>query len=624
MELKQLTEEQIRTMTLQQKDEWWLKNIYQKNMRQLTLRSALTGALLGSVLSLTNLYIGIRTGWTLGVGITSVIMSFAAFKIFSKMKLGDEMSILENNAMQSIATSAGYMTSPLVSSMAGYMMITGQLIPQWQVYCWTVVLGILGALFAFPLKKRAINDEQLPFPEGYAAGVVLHNLHNSDGNDGLLKAKFLGVSALVASCIEFIRNEFIMKKIGLAFAQLPEHWDDFIYRFATPKILGTPLKDLTIKFDTSIIMMGSGALMSMRVSLSMLLGGILNYFFLAPMMIQKGVIQGVGFKNISIWALWGGAAMMTTASIYSFLSAPSTIDSFKNLFKPKKHKSTKVDILKDIELPPMVSIIGVPVFAVIITIMGHEFFGIEYWLGALAVPLVFLFSIMAVKSTGLTAVTPGSAIAKMTQVVYSILSPGNATTNMITAGIASEVSLSASNLLMDIKPAYMLGGKPRHQAMGHVIGIFVGGIVSIPVFYLMFHGDISLFSSEKFPMPSATVWKAVAVLLSKGLSSLHPTSQIAVLVGAVSGILFEIFSQRSKGKFPISPVAFGIAFVLQFNDILSFFIGSSVFYLLEKKPENLRSKLYQDFVENRESIAAGIIAGGSIIGIILLIAETTL
>ena len=59
---------------------------------------------LGGVLSLTNLYVGIRTGWTLGVGITSVILSFALFKVLLQLGLGREMTILENNAMQSIAT----------------------------------------------------------------------------------------------------------------------------------------------------------------------------------------------------------------------------------------------------------------------------------------------------------------------------------------------------------------------------------------------------------------------------------------------------------------------------------------------------------------------------------------
>src|SRR5579885_444103 len=112
MAIKELTHEQIHSMTLEEKDRWWLENVYKGDMPQLTLRSAVTGMALGGILCLTNLYVGIRTGWTLGVGITSVILSFAMFKMLAKLNLGHEMTVLENNAMQSIATSAGYMTGP--------------------------------------------------------------------------------------------------------------------------------------------------------------------------------------------------------------------------------------------------------------------------------------------------------------------------------------------------------------------------------------------------------------------------------------------------------------------------------------------------------------------------------
>ncbi|HLD45987.1 MAG TPA: OPT family oligopeptide transporter, partial [bacterium] len=73
--MKQLTPEQIRTMTLEEKDQWWLENVWRGDMPQLTLRSALTGMVLAAVLSLVNLYICIMTGWNVGVGIISVIIS---------------------------------------------------------------------------------------------------------------------------------------------------------------------------------------------------------------------------------------------------------------------------------------------------------------------------------------------------------------------------------------------------------------------------------------------------------------------------------------------------------------------------------------------------------------------
>jgi OPT family oligopeptide transporter len=619
MPIHELSDEQVRTMTLIEKDEWWLKNVYKGHMPQLNLRSALTGMILGGVLSLTNLYIGIKTGWTLGVGISSVILSFALFKLLSKLKIGNEMTILENNAMQSIATSAGYMTAPLMASMPAYMMVTGHVVPMWQTFWWIIVLSLLGVLFAFPLKKRFINDEQMPFPEGRASGIVLDNLH-ADTGDGMFKAKLLMWGAGLSALIEIMRNDAVMSGAKLGFLSLPEYWDNFIYKFATPKILGTPLKDLTIQMDSSIVLMGTGGLMNMKTAMSLLLGAFVNYFLLAPVMIQNGAIAGVGFKNITMWSLWCGASMMTTASLYSFFAKPKVIlEAFRALFAKKTAKNR--DVLKDIELPMWIFVVGIPIIGAITVYLGHVWFGVHFWLGIIAIPLVFVFTLIAVTSTGLTAITPGSALGKLTQITYSILAPGNISTNLMTAGITSEVSLNASNLLMDIKPAYMLGGKPRHQALGHVLGIFAGALVTVPVFYAIFHGDISLFTSDKLPLPSAAIWKGVAEVLTKGLSSLHPTAQIAVLIGGLVGIACEFFSKRTQGRFPFSGVGLGLAFVLRFTDSLAMAIGALIFWVCRQKIKDKKSVGYRAFVENQETLCAGVIAGGSIIGIILIVLE---
>ncbi len=46
-------------------------------------------------------------------------------------------------------------------------------------------------LFAFPLQRRFINDEQHPFPEGTRRRIVMDALHTGDAASGLLKAKLL-------------------------------------------------------------------------------------------------------------------------------------------------------------------------------------------------------------------------------------------------------------------------------------------------------------------------------------------------------------------------------------------------------------------------------------------------
>jgi OPT family oligopeptide transporter len=626
MSIQELSPDQVREMSLEEKDQWWLKNVYKGDMPQLNIRSALTGMLLGGILSLTNLYIGIKTGWTLGVGVSSVILSFAIFRLLSKLKLGNEMTILENNAMQSIATSAGYMTAPMMASMPAYMMVTGRVVPMWQTFWWNVALSLLGVLFAFPLKKRFINDEQLPFPEGYAAAVVLDNLHaegQGGQNQGVFKAKLLFGGMGLSALIETLRNSTVMNAMRLKFLELPEYWDGFIYKFFTPKILGTPLNALTIQWETSIVMVGTGGLMSMKTAMSILLGGFVNYFVLAPWLIHVGVIPEAKFKAITMWSLWGGAAMMTTSSLYSFFAKPQIIlEAFKKPFAKKENR--KVDALADIELPMKIFVIGIPVVGAITVWMGHAWFGIHWWLGLIAVPLVFVFTLIAVTSTGLTAITPGGALGKLTQITFSLLAPGNVPTNLMTAGITSEVSLNASNLLMDIKPGYMLGGKPRHQAIGHVLGIFAGGLVAVPVFYQLFHGDISRFTSDAMPLPGASIWKGVAEVLTQGLHALHPTAQIAALVGAILGIVFEVLNQRMKGKFPLTGVGLGLGFVLRFSDSWLMALGTLFFWICGKRFKDQSSFGYRAFVDNQETVAAGVIAGGSIIGIILMLVESAL
>ena len=313
--------------------------------------------------------------------------------------------------------------------------------------------------------------------------------------------------------------------------------------------------------------------------------------------------------------------MMTTASLYSFFAKPKVFIEAFHLVTGKR-KPKKKDVLHDIELPMWISIVGIPIVGCITVYMGHAWFEVNYWLGLLAIPLVFVFTLIAVTSTGLTAVTPGGALGKLTQITYSIVAPGNIPTNLMTAGITSEVSLNASNLLMDIKPGYMLGGKPRHQAIGHVLGIFAGAAVAVPVFYALFHNDISVFTSDKMPLPGAQIWKAVSEVLAKGLHTLHPTAQIAVAIGAALGILFEFLGKRTRGRFPISPVGFGLAFVLQFPDSLAMALGALLFWVCNKLMTDKKSISYRAFVDNQETLCAGVIAGGSIIGIILIMLET--
>lgn len=630
MAIKSLGEKEVREWTLEQKDRWWFENVWKGDMPQLTLRSALTGMILGGILSLTNLYVGAKTGWTLGVGITSVILAFAAFKVLSQFGIGREITLLENNCMQSIATAAGYMTSPMISSLAAYMLVTNKPLPMWTTMTWITAIAILGVLFAFPLKRRFINDEQHPFPEGRAAGIVMDALHSGDAKDGILKAKILVVTGAFSALVKIMSSHPIMEKIKLGFLTIPEYLDEWIYKLWTLKIGGIDLRQLTVRLDSDIVMMAAGGLMGIRTGVSLLVGAVLNYCIIVPIMIHKGDIVGktladgtvqYGFKSITMWALWGGVAMMTTSSLFAFFSKPQVfVSAFRGLFK--KSPDTNGDVLKNIELPMSVFVIGIPVVGGIVVYLAHAFFNVSIILGIIALPLIFIFTLIAVNSTALTSITPIGAMGKLTQLVFGVLAPGNITTNLATAGITAEVAGNAANLLMDIKPGYMLGGKPRHQAIGHVLGIIAGALVSVPIFYLVFlHKGPENLISEQYPMPAATIWKAVAEVLTQGISKLPVSAQWAALIGGILGIALEAAKVATKGRFWLSGVGIGLATVIPFNTCFAMFLGSFIFWVAAKKWEGTKKTMETIFVQNMEPICAGIIAGGALMGIAVIIIE---
>ena len=361
--------------------------------------------------------------------------------------------------------------------------------------------------------------------------------------------------------------------------------------------------------------------MGIRTASSLLFSATLNYFVLAPIMIHDGVIPKATFKAITSWSLWCGAAMMTTSSLWAFLGKPQIIvQAFSGMFSRSRARGT-ADALADIELPTRVFVLGIPIVGAAVIAAAHFFFGVHIALGVLAIPLVFVFTLIAVTSTGLTSITPVGAVAKMTQLTFSVVARGNAATNIMTAGITADVTGNASNLLMDIKPGYMLGAKPRQQAMGHVLGIIAGSLVAVPIFYSFFRGNISVFTSEQMPMPAAQIWRSVAELLTHGFSTLHYSARIAMAIGAVVGLVIEIVNQRMRGRFPLSGVALGLGFVIRFSDVLAMAIGAGIFWLAARRSRRPDSLTHRVFVDNQETVAAGIIAGGSIAGVALMLLE---
>jgi len=643
--IQQLTEEQVRTWPRDQKDRWWLENVFRGDMPQLTLRSAVTGFLLGGVLSATALYIAGKTGITIGVGLTSVILAFAIYRGLNQIGFAQDFTILENNATQSVATAAGYMVSPLISSLAAYMLVTGKVIPAWHMIAWMVVVAIMGVLLAFPLKRRFINDEQLPFPEGRAAGVVLDALYTGAAGAGMFKARLLALTAAIAATWQLLVSDGWMKLLQFKllamdkWAGMKEPWtiherlDSYYYAASSyvPRIMGTDIRQLGLRLTFDIAMLGVGGLMGVAVATSCLLGAFINFVVLAPIMIQAGDIvvrvaadgKAVPISRIEIvnqWSLWWGVTMMVVGSIVSLVGRPEIIMSAFRRRAPGEKRGH--DVLKHIELPLWVSAVGVPIFAVLGAWVSNHFFGVPWLLAFISLPLIFVLAVICANSMALTSWTPTGALSKVTQFTMGAIDRTNPASNLIPAGMTGEISANASNLLSDIKPGYMLGAKPRQQAVGHVIGVLSGAVFCVPLFFLLFlppdaNGVRSTASivSDQFGQPAALQWKGVAELIQKGLSALPHSAIVSMVVAAVAATAIEAAKIATRGRFPLSAVAIGLGTVLPPEATFAMWIGAMMFWWQGRRNREPGTRGHEIWVGGYESMCAGLISGAALMGI---------
>jgi uncharacterized oligopeptide transporter (OPT) family protein len=415
-----------------------------------------------------------------------------------------------------------------------------------------------------------------------------------------------------------------------------ERLDSYYYAFAgktgwIPTILGTDIRQLGLRLTLDAAMLGVGGLMGIAVATSCLLGAFLNFVVLAPIMIQAGdIVQRVSpagavvpisrAEIVNQWSLWWGVTMMVVGSLVSLLGRPELITSaFRSL---KGRKGDGADVLSHIEFPLWISAVGVPVFSVLGAWVTHEFFGVPWLLAFISLPLIFVLTVICTNSMALTSWTPTGALSKITQFSMGAIDRTNPASNLIPAGMTAEIASNAANLLSDIKPGYMLGAKPRQQAVGHVIGIFAGSLACVPLFYLLFlppdaNGlrSSATIVSEQFAMPAALQWKGVAEIIMKGLQALPHSAIVSVIVAAVCAAAIEIAKIVTKGRFPLSAVSIGLGTVLPPESTFAMWLGAMVFWWAGRRNPAPGTRGHTMWVEGCEPICAGLISGSALVGI---------
>jgi len=618
----------------------WYRHVYQGDqVPQLTLRAVLMGAALGMLMSAANLYTTLKIGWSFGVAITSCVLSYVIWNSFRLVSGGrlSAMSILENNCMQSTASAAGFSTGSTVATAFGaLLLLEGYQQPVWIVATFTLLTGALGVFLAIPLKRQMINQEKLAFPSGTAAAVTLRSLH-ARGIEAVRKAYVL-VGALVAGLLVGVFNtdEGTLKILDRLFRKTRLHLPDLIP--ANGYFLVNNRQLIGFGFEPSVLLIGAGMLVGLRVALSMLAGGLLLYLWVGPALIALDaahvgetaykisipLVGGGTIYQLPRWALWGGTAVMVFSSLTALALQWRTVArSFRSLRRGRAAAATDLEQrMAGIEVPMRWLVAGLVPITIALVALQYVAFHISLWLGLVAVGMSFVLSLVASRATGETDTNPIGPMGKVMQLLFAVLSPPAASSvrvslehNLMAAGAGANSASASGDLLTDLKSGYLLGANPRKQFIAQFIGIFFGTLAVVPAWFLMVPTKAKL---EAFNPPATNMWRAVAQLLAGGgLDQLPPSAKVAIVAGAFVGVLLPLLAWLLPRAAPYLPSAMGLglAWIMTYSNCQSFAIGAVLIWLWGR-------------VHTRSAdaygvpLASGLIAGESIIKALIAMAAT--
>src|SRR6187549_970390 len=234
--------------------------------KELTIRSLILGALITTIFTAANVYLGLKVGLTFASSIPAAVISVA---ILCMVK---DSSILENNIVQTVASAAGTLAS-IIFVLPGLVIVgwwTG--FPFWPSFLVCVSGGVLGVMFTIPLRRALVTNSDLPYPEGVAAAEVLKVGSETRGESKADASEAVeGLKAVIYGSIA---------SAGLAIVGATRIAAAQVTGFFRIGAFGSSGYDIA----WSLALLGAGHLVGLSVGLAMLVGLVIAWGISVPIL----------------------------------------------------------------------------------------------------------------------------------------------------------------------------------------------------------------------------------------------------------------------------------------------------------------------------------------------------
>ncbi len=608
--------------------------MHNENLKELTVRGIILGALITVIFTASNVYLGLKVGMTFASSIPAAVISMAVLKFFK------DSSILENNMVQTQASSAGTLSSVIFVLPGLLMMGYWQDFPFWQTMLICAAGGTLGVLFTIPLRRAMVVNSDLPYPEGVAAAEILKAGNHADGDSGVKDIAYGGV---LAGLVAFLTNGLRVMADG------------------TSAWIQTGKAAFQLPMGFSLALLGAGYLIGIVGGIAMLIGVILTwgvavpYFTMsgdiaadanlidAAMVVWKTKVRFIGVGTIGIAAIW-------TLLILMKPMIEGMIHSFRMLKGGQAESEHRVDI----DLSPKTMIYILIATVVLIVISLHHFIAAAPISPELSVLLVVVCTFLAVfigffvaAASGYMAglvgssSSPISGIGIISVIVISLVlvSIGNASglfetvdgqkfltaLTLFTASIVLTTATISNDNLQDLKTGLLVDATPWRQQVALIIGCFVGALVIAPVLEILYHaygfsGALprpDMDPSQALSAPQATLMTTI----SQGIFT-NKLEWTYILTGVGLGavlITIDAFLKKVSNKvFGLPVIAVGIGIYLPPSINMPVIVGAFLAWIMTRHIAKLGNKEVSAKAERFGTLfSAGLIVGESLMGVIL-------